>query len=172
MEESYAVERDEFPESVSEDVDGLLWLGYLDYAFDYCGHEFVIRTLKTEEQLLCGLIVKEYNETLSQGKAWVAAQVAMALVSVDGEEEFCPKAGFNKRDNARARFNYVISNWYDPTIVEIYNQYLNLVERQALALVYQSSSSKAFLNFLVIKVNRCVAFTSPIVIMKKFFHLN
>jgi hypothetical protein len=145
MENSFEV-KDEFPDEAIEDVNGLLWLGYLEDVVDYCGHEFVIRTLRLEEQLLCSLLIKEYNETIGQGKAWVAAQVALSLISVDGDEEFCPKAGFNKKDNARGRFNYLISNWYEPTIVHIYNAYLKLLERQAFVLEEMENLSQESLS--------------------------
>jgi hypothetical protein len=126
--------RDEFPEEVNEDVDGLIWLGYLEDTIDYCGHEFVIRTLRSEEQLLASLVTKEYTDTLGQAKAWVAAHVGLALVSVDGDEEFCPKASFSKKDYARARFQYVTGKWFEPTINRIYNAYSDLLERQASVL--------------------------------------
>lgn len=134
MLEENSVDRDEFPEEVMEDVEGLLWLGYLEDTVEFCGHEFVIRTLRLEEEMLAGLVTKEYVETLAQAKAWIAAQVGLALVSVDGDENFCPPAGPGTKDYARARFKYVTSNWYEPTINYIYSKYAELVERQVFAL--------------------------------------
>jgi len=134
MLEENEVTRDEFPDEVNEDVDGLIWLGYLEDVIDYCGHEFVIRTLRSEEQLLASLVTKEYTDTLGQAKAWVAAHVGLALVSIDGDEDFCPKASFNKKDFARARFQYVTGKWFEPTINRIYNAYSDLLERQAIVL--------------------------------------
>jgi hypothetical protein len=141
MEQEYDP-KDEFPEEVVEDVDGLLWLGYLEDTVDYCGHEFVIRTLRAEDQLLCALITKEYADTVGQGKAWIASQVALALVAVDEDEDFCPRATFSKKDYARARFHYVISKWYEPVILHIYNAYMNLVERQSSVLEEMENLSK------------------------------
>ena len=145
MEELF-VDEDRFPDEVAEDVDGLLWLGYLENYFDYCGHDFVIRTLKMEDQLLCALVTKEYATTVGEGKAWVAAQVALALVSVDGDENFCEQATFDKKDYARARFNYVISKWYEPTIVRIYEEYIKLLDRQAAALEAMENLSQESLT--------------------------
>jgi hypothetical protein len=104
MEENSLLEEDRFPDDVVEDVEGLLWLGYLEDTVEFCGHEFVIRTLRLEEEILAGLVTKEYVETLAQAKAWIAAQVGLALVSVDGDENFCPPAGPGSKDYARARF--------------------------------------------------------------------
>ena len=125
---------DEFSEDVAESVDGLLWLGYLEDKIEFCGHEFVIRTLRLEEEMLAGLITKEYAESMSEAKAFVTAQVALSLVSVDGDESFCPAAGPSSKDYARARFNYVAKNWYEPTVAFIYTKYADLLERQAESL--------------------------------------
>lgn len=136
------VVEDRFPDEVADDVDGLLWLGYLEDIVDFCGHEFVIRTLRLEDELLASLVSKEYIDTLGQAKAWVAAQVALALVSVDGDEAFCPPAGPNKKEYARARFKYVSNNWFEPTINYIYSKYAELIERQAKALEEMENLSK------------------------------
>lgn len=136
------VQSDRFPDEINDDVDGLVWLGYLEDTIEYCGHEFVIRTIRAEEQLLASLVIKEYSETLGQAKAWVAAHVGLALVSVDGDDEFCPQAGFSKKDYARARFRYVTSKWYEPTINRIYEAYSNLLERQSAVLDELENLSK------------------------------
>lgn len=125
---------DRFPEEVIDDVEGLLWLGYLEDSFDFCGHNFVIRTLKLEDEMVAGLAAKDYEDSISKAKAWIAAQVGMALVSVDGDESFCPQAGPDKKNFARARFQYVTRNWYEPTIGYIYAKYIELVERQMIVL--------------------------------------
>lgn len=152
MEEQYTFgdvqepEADHFPEEVSDDVDGLLWLGYLEDVVEFCGHEFVIRTLRVEEEMLAALVCKEYMETLGQAKAWIAAQVGMALVSIDGDTDFCPQAGPNKKNYARARFQYVSSKWFEPTINYIYSKYAELVERQVNALEEMENLSRENLD--------------------------
>jgi hypothetical protein len=125
---------EKFPEEITDDVDGLIWLGYLEDTIDFCGHEFVIRTIRAEEQLLAALVTKEYADTLGQAKAWVAAHVALCLVAIDGDEDFCPQAGFSKKDYAKARFRYITRKWYEPTINKIYESYVALLERQAEVL--------------------------------------
>jgi len=136
QEEQSVVEEsvDRFPDEVTEDVDGLLWLGYLEDVVEFCGHEFVIRTLRLEEDMLAGLLTKEYKDSMSEAKAFITAQIAMSLVSVDHDEDFCPAIGPNTKDHARARFNYNAKNWYEPTVAFLYSKYADLVERQASAL--------------------------------------
>lgn len=151
MEENSLLEENEdrFPDKVNEDVNGLLWLGYLEDTVEFCGHEFVIRTLRLEDELLASLVSKDYVDTLGQAKAWIAAQVGLALVSVDGDEDFCPPAGPNKKEFARGRFQYISSNWFEPTVNYIYGQYGNLVQRQAEALeAMENLSQESRISFM------------------------
>lgn len=134
--------KDRFPDEVNDDVDGLIWLGYLEDSVEFCGHEFVLRTLRLEEEILAGLISKDYVDTIGQAKAWIAAQVALALVSVDGEDAFCPPAGPDRKAYARARFKYVSTNWFEPTVNFLYSKYAELVGRQSQALEEMENLSK------------------------------
>lgn len=125
---------DAFPESVREDVNGLIWLGYLEDTFSFCGHNFVIRLLRGDEELLASLVTKEYAETLGQAKAHIWATVALALVAVDGAEDFCPPGTPAKESYARARFQWVTGNWYWPVAIFIFERYTALQTRQQEAL--------------------------------------
>lgn len=125
---------DEFQPQVVEDVEGLIWLGHLEDEFEFCGHEFVIRTLKAEEELQAALLVKEWGDTIGQAKAWAWANIALALVSVDGDVDFCPPVGPDKSGYARARFKWVISRWYWPLGNYIFARFASLVQRQADAV--------------------------------------
>ncbi len=133
-EEKEATKIEDFPDAIREDVEGLLWLGYLQDTFSFCGHDFVIRTLRGDEELLAALISKEFIESVGQARAWAWAQIALALVSVDGDADFCPPAGPNKREYARARFQYCTSKWFWPVAAHIYSQYTQLLERQTEAI--------------------------------------
>src|SRR3954471_13092634 len=94
----------EFPAEVSEDVDGLMYLGYLEDSFEFCGHHFVIRTLRGGEELLAGVVSKQYIESQGAARAWAWALVGLSLVSVDHDAAFCPPAGPDKEAYARSRF--------------------------------------------------------------------
>lgn len=123
---------EDFPPEVREDVEGLLWLGYLEDEFDFCGHSFVIRTLRGDEELLATLVCKEWVESLGQTRAWVWAQIALALIAVDGDDAFCPPTGPDKRAYARARFQYT-QRWYWPVAEHIFAKYVELQKRQSEA---------------------------------------
>lgn len=125
---------DGFPDEIRQDVDGLIWLGYLEDSFEFMGHDFTIRTLRGDEELIAGLVSKEYMDTLGQAKAWAWAQVGLALVAVDGDTNFCPPIGPNKKQYGQARFKYVTENWYWPTCQYILNRYALLLDRQTEAL--------------------------------------
>lgn len=121
---------DAFDGDVRLDVDGLIWLGHLEESFSFCGHTFVIRTLRGDEELLAGLVMKDYIETMGQAKAHVWATVALAVIAIDGADDFCPQATPDNRSYARARFQWVTGNWYWPTALFIYNKYAELLQRQ------------------------------------------
>lgn len=122
---------EDFPPEIRDAVEGLMFLGYLEDSFEFCGHHFVIRTLRGDEELLASLICKEFVQTLGQARAWVWAQIALALVSIDGDDNFCPPVSNNKRDYARARFQYVTGKWYWPLAAYINSRYETLCELQA-----------------------------------------
>jgi hypothetical protein len=137
---------EDFPSQVREDVEGLMWLGYLEDEFDFCGHHFVIRTLRGDEELLAALVTKEYIETMGQARAWEWAIVAMALISVDWDEAFCPPVGRDPRSYARARFHYCTNKWFYPLANFLYKQYAKLLVRQKDAMEAMEDLSQGSLS--------------------------
>lgn len=123
-----------FPLEVQNDVDGLMWLGYLEDSFSFAGHKFTIRTLRGEEELLAGLVVKKYIGSIDQAKAWAWAKVALCLVAVDGDPYFCLQSGPDKLAYAERRFEYVTNRWYWPVGAYILTRYAELIERQEKAI--------------------------------------
>ncbi len=121
---------DQFPPEVQQDVEGLIWLGYLEDSFEFCGHRFGIRTLYGNEELLAALLCKDYTETLGQAKAWTWAHVALCLTSVDGNKDFCPPIGPDEAEYARGRFNYATKKWFWPLAEYIFTRYALLQRRQ------------------------------------------
>ncbi|MEU6362280.1 hypothetical protein [Streptomyces albidoflavus] len=126
-----------------EAFSGLLYLGSLTEAFSWLGHEFVIRTLGVDEQLAVAQVTKQYEGTGGgEQLAYAAAIVAMAVVSVDGEELPTPIGEDGMlAEWAHKRFAYVKSNWYSYTISEVFQRYL-LLEDKAAQVV--TAMGKAF----------------------------
>lgn len=124
---------DEFPPEIRKDVDGLIHLGSLQSQFEFCGHNFTIRTLRAAEEIAAGQAVQEYRGGLKEAEAYAAAQAGLALVFVDGDDSFCPQAGPDQQAFATARFNYITTKWYWPTIEFVYKKLLALNARQILA---------------------------------------
>jgi hypothetical protein len=124
----------EFSPEISDAVHGLAWLGHLEEVINFCGHTFILRTLKADEELEASLIAKEYMETLGQAKAWAWAHVALALESVDGEPDFCPAIGPDKKSWSRAKFNFITQNWYWPVGNYLFERYAELNRRSADAI--------------------------------------
>jgi hypothetical protein len=127
---------------VQEDIDGLIWLGHLQDTFSFAGHDFVMRTLRGDEDLAAGLITKEYVETLGQARAWAWAKVALSLVAIDGDDTFCPPIGHSKVDFARQRFQYVTSKWHWVLGAYLYQRYVDLEARQIEAVKAIENLSK------------------------------
>jgi hypothetical protein len=124
----------EFPEEVREDVEGLLLLGAISETVEFCGHEFTLRTIRIREELAAANAAKPYRESIKEAQAVMTAEIGMALEVVDGDESFCPQAGPSLDRFAEARFNYVSSNWYWPTIEFLYSEFAKLKNRQVAAI--------------------------------------
>lgn len=124
----------EFPPETQKAVEGLAWLGYLEETVKFCGHTFVLRTLKGDEDLMAGVLCKEFEGTLTQAKAWAWANVAMAVHAVDGRIDFCPPIGPDPAEHARAKFRYMTGEWYWPLCEYLYERFGLLVRRQRDAI--------------------------------------
>lgn len=122
-----------FPKEVQQDIEGLMWLGYLEDSFEFCSHHFVIRTLRGDEELIAAAVSKQYFETVGQAKAWAWANVSLALVSVDHDPGFCPPIGPDKTAYGHARFDYATSKWFWPLGDYLFRRYVELVGRQEAA---------------------------------------
>lgn len=84
-----------------------------------------------DEQLAVAQVTARYKDGGEQ-LAYVAAVVAMAIVTVDGEELPTP-IGEDQQlaEWAHRRFAYVKANWYQPTINQVFQRYLELEDTVA-----------------------------------------
>lgn len=127
---------DEFDPRVAEDVEGLLFLGALSSEFELFGHQFVMRTLRVGEELAVAQVVKQYEGTLAQGKAYAIANVAASIVTVDGRP-LVESLGPDQEETLTTinrKFAYVRSKWYFPVVELLYQEFSQLRLRQAAAL--------------------------------------
>lgn len=114
-----------------EDFAGLLLLGSLRAWFDWCGHRIWLRTLTTDEELIVGYLIKEFEGGMAGMKAYATSTVALAVESIDGkpmpvplgEEPNKPYAWAVQRLQAARR-------WYPPTIDAMFDAYLVLERKQ------------------------------------------
>lgn len=127
-------EFDGFDPRIQTAVDGLIYLGEVSQDFEFCGHTFGMRTLRPNEEIAASAVVHQFKGTLKEPEAWMAAQVGLALTHIDNDEAFCPQAGPDMTSFAKARFNYVTSNWYWPTIDFLFQGYGKLLDRQVKAI--------------------------------------
>ncbi|MGA5598415.1 hypothetical protein ACPCSE_29695 [Streptomyces cellulosae] len=130
-----------FDERYSEAFQGLNYVGSLTKSFSWLGHEFVIRTLGVDEQLAVAQVAGKYKDGGEQ-LAYATAVVAMAVVSVDGEELPTPLGDDRQlAEWAHQRFAYVKANWYQPTINFVWHEYLQLEDKVAQVI---EAMGKAF----------------------------
>lgn len=139
---------DDLLPEVQEAVDGLAWLGHLEESFEFAGHTFTLRTLTGEEELLAAQVAQEYRNSLGEPKAWIWAQVALALQAVDDDPDFCPPLGPDRSAFARARFKWVTSRWHWPVAEELMAHYNQLLARALAAIeAAQDLSSRNLRDF-------------------------
>ncbi len=126
----------EFDHRLRDEFSGLLYLGALTQTFDWLGHRFVIRTLRTGELIGVSLAVREYVGSDGYLKAWQAAMVGACVVTVDGHPlPPVPLTDHPEDSLVRARAQYVMDHWFPPVPDHIYERYveLELVVRQVIA---------------------------------------
>lgn len=119
----------------ANDFEGLLYLGALVKEFEWLGHRFVIRTLRSDELLAVPVLIKPWMGGIGEGKAYAIAMAALAVVSVDDQELPIPLGdGRGEYAWAYQRFNYAKANWFQFTIDKVYSEYMAL-EAKAQAVI-------------------------------------
>lgn len=132
-----------FDARYKDDFEGLAFLGALEARFDYIGHRFHIRTLTTDELLAVARIVKDFEGTIGDTRAYATAVVALATVSVDGIGLPSPyEESSNDYAWAYDRFNYVKAKWFPFTIDYAYERFLLLEGRVRDVLTEMTEQAK------------------------------
>lgn len=119
-----------FDQRYADDFEGLIYLGALTRSFDWLGHRFVVRTVRTDDVLAVAKVIDPWRGTVGEAKAYAAAMAAICVVSVDGKELPIPVGdGQGEYAWAYQRFDYVKANWFAMTIDKVYSEYLVLEQR-------------------------------------------
>jgi hypothetical protein len=129
-----AEKADEFDPKILDDVEGLVYLGYLTSDVDIFGHQFTIKTLTRGERLACALLVKDYDESFGIGDALETVYVAACILMLDGRPLSASLSPEERDPTQRIRTNFNrVQKWYDPVIEAVYAEYGRLLVRQAQA---------------------------------------
>ena len=126
-----------FSEEIRIPVAGLMHLGYLTETVNFCGHTFVLETLRPYVKYAIAQALEPYRNTLQEPEVYAALHVGMALSSIDGVSDFCPPTGGNLREFVDARLRWITTEtgWFQPTINFLYANYLNLENKAQAALM-------------------------------------
>jgi len=128
-------EIDQFDERYASDIEGLIYLGALEHSFEYLGHSFIVRTLRSGERLAALILVKEYEDTLGLEQALQNVMVAASIEMVDGRVLAAPLGPAEDNPLARISANLeIVNRWYDPVISAIYDECSELLLRQQAAI--------------------------------------
>lgn len=139
---------DEELNSLSEDAQGLLNLGYLTEEFSFAGNDIVLRTLYIGEELEVGLLTKQYKDSDVDSRAYTTALVAASLERVNGRP-IVQRLGPSDKDYLQRKFEFVKTGYFWPVIREIFEQGLiPLFKRQAEAIDELRSKSPAIRSTL------------------------
>lgn len=124
----------EFDPRYRTQFEGLMYIGALTDEFDWMGHKFVVRTLRTDELLEIALMIQPYVGTQGEDKAYQAGVVAACVISVDGKPLPSPISSDPADTPLSNRYRYVKQYWYGPTLDAIYQRYyrLELTVREVL----------------------------------------
>jgi hypothetical protein len=114
-----------------QDFTGLLSLGSLHGSFDWCGHLIAIHTLTTDEELLVGQLIREFEGGMAGMKAYATATAGLCVTAIDHQPMPVPLGEHPNQSYkwALERFNYA-RRWFPPTIDAILDAYLQLEARQ------------------------------------------
>lgn len=120
-----------FPRESADEITGLLSLGYLSKNVSYAGHTFLMRTLRSGEEISVNQIVKEWDQTVGFAKAYAIAVVSASLELVDGMPMFSA-LGPDMKVPIQQKFE-TVRQWFWPTIEFLYEAYTELVKDQIQA---------------------------------------
>jgi hypothetical protein len=134
---------EEFPH-VSQDIEGLMFLGRLTSSFVLYGHSFSLQTLTRGEKLAITQYVKDYEDTIGLTDALQTGFLALALTEVDGRPISIPLSPDQDNPLVRLHRNFpVVSRMYDQVLEALYAEYSKLLIRQAQAFQVLEGKSQA-----------------------------
>lgn len=109
----------------NQNWNSLAQVGRLTETFNWLGHEFTIRTLKVDEEIAIGQVIKHLDGIVTQEKGAVAAYVAASLVSVDGVP-FMGDIESELLNNMLARYKRLVGKYHWPVVEFLQGKCLEL----------------------------------------------
>lgn len=116
----------EFDPAYRQPFTGLLYIGALTESFELYGHFFTIATPTQTERLQIGLVIKDYQGTVTGEIAYQTALVAAYLVDIDGTKLPEPVLTNPKEIALHDRFRWVSQNMRRIVIDQVFDRCLQL----------------------------------------------
>lgn len=116
----------ELEEPLDEETNALMYRGFLQGEVKVGTHVIKVRTLRVGEELEASLLAVKYREAIEYPRALATAFTAAAITSVDGHPLIEEKLG-PMDETLEAKFEYVLGNFYWPTVSQIHREYVRLM---------------------------------------------
>lgn len=103
----------------------LVHIGSMTRSFEWMGHTFTIRTLRIEEEIAIGQLIKPYAGSITEEKAAVTAIAAACIETIDGN----PVVVQLQRDpvvHLQEKYKALSTNWFWPVVKKINEEYMVL----------------------------------------------
>lgn len=116
----------------------LIHIGSMTRSFEWAGHTFIIRTLKIEEEIAIGQIIKPYAGSITEDKAAVTAIAAACIETIDGQ----PLIVQIQKDpvvHLQEKYKALVTHWHWPVAKKINEEYI-LLQQEMMKVVEETAN--------------------------------
>lgn len=126
-----------FPEEMRQGVQDQAYLGYKETVVEFCGHVYVLETIRPYMKYTIGQVLEPYRNTISEPDVWAALHVGVSLKSINGDTSFCPPTNDNPADFVRARLFWLTGpkGYWQPTVDFLFGKYIEMEQSAATEII-------------------------------------
>lgn len=118
-------------------VQNQAYLGYDEETVEFCGHLYVMETIRPYMKYAISQVLEPYRNTVAEPDVWAALHVGVALKSIDRDTSFCPPTNESPADFVRARLFWLTGpkGYWQPTIDFLFGKYIEMEQKAASDIV-------------------------------------